>query len=141
MTHDSAIPKAISKVLSRNDTGATGGHQAGILVPKDPRILSFFPRLDSSTKNPRARMSVSDPQGRLWRFMFIYYNNKRFGGTRNEYRLTWMTTFVKQHNLREGDKLTLLRDNDGTYSIDWLREGLPETGVLRLGSTWKVVRI
>lgn len=140
MTHDSARPKAISKVLSRNDTGETGGHQAGILVPKDPRILSFFPPLDSSTKNPRARMSVRDAQGRPWGFTFIHYNNKRFGGTRNEYRLTCMTTFMKHYNLRAGDKLTLLRD-DGTYSIDWLREGLPETGVLRLGSSWKVVRI
>ena len=141
MTHNSARPKAISKVLSRNDTGETSGHQAGILVPKDLRILSFFPPLDSSTKNPRARMSVRDPQGRLWGFTFIYYNNKYFGGTRNEYRLTWMTTFMKQYNLQAGDKLTLLRDNDGTYGIDWLREGMPETGILRLGGSWKVVRI
>ena len=35
--------KSISKILSANDIGATGGHQAGILIPKDPRILGFFP--------------------------------------------------------------------------------------------------
>ena len=35
---------AIEKTLSKNDTGETGGHQAGILVPKEPDILGFFPR-------------------------------------------------------------------------------------------------
>jgi hypothetical protein len=43
----------ISKVLSANDTGDTGGHQAGILVPKDPDILAFFPKLDANRRNPR----------------------------------------------------------------------------------------
>ena len=32
-------PKCISKVLSSNDTGETGSHQAGILIPKGGEIL------------------------------------------------------------------------------------------------------
>ena len=35
---------AVEKILSRNDTGETGGHQAGIHVPKKKEILSFFQR-------------------------------------------------------------------------------------------------
>ena len=34
--------KAISKILSSNDIGLTGTHQAGIHVPKEENILSFF---------------------------------------------------------------------------------------------------
>jgi len=34
-----------AKLLSANDTGETGGHQAGILVPKsDAELLAFFQR-------------------------------------------------------------------------------------------------
>ena len=35
-------PTAITKILSMNDTGETGGHQAGILVPKGGDVLRFF---------------------------------------------------------------------------------------------------
>jgi len=42
---------AIKKVLSANDSGETGGHQAGILIPKNQDILSFFPVLGNSEKN------------------------------------------------------------------------------------------
>src|SRR5215469_7482404 len=48
-----AIVSQIRKTLSANDVGSTGAHQAGILIPKDPKILAFFPTLDASTKNPR----------------------------------------------------------------------------------------
>ena len=48
-----APPLAITKELSANDTGHTGGHQAGILIPKNSRILSFFPKLGTESKNPR----------------------------------------------------------------------------------------
>lgn len=140
MIDNVARPRAITKNLSRNDTGETGGHQAGILVPKDPQILTFFPSLDSSMKNPRVWLHFNDPQGRLWKFSFIYYNNSYFGGTRNEYRLTWMTAFIKNYNLKAGDKLTFLRDDDG-YNINYEREGMSQSDVLRLGTSWKIVRI
>ena len=90
------IEQTISKVLSANDTGETGGHQAGLLIPKQERILSFFPSLDASTLNPRAHLQFEDDVGALWEFAFIYYNNGLFGGTRNEYRLTRMTRFMRE---------------------------------------------
>ena len=40
---------AISKNLSANDTGETGGNRAGMLIPKTGEILTFFP-LDANQK-------------------------------------------------------------------------------------------
>ena len=85
----------ISKKLSANDVGMNGNHQAGILIPKNREILSFFPYLGENEKNPRVNLKFTDPYGKDWIFSFIYYNNKFFGGTRNEFRLTRMTTFLR----------------------------------------------
>jgi len=149
-------PKSISKVLSGNDTGETGGHQAGMLIPKDQNILSFFPKLDSNEKNPRALLRIFDDAGHPWKWNFIYYNNKLFGGTRNEYRLTGMTAYFRTNALKPGDTITLSREEKGYVSIEYLRsqnfknhEASPSNsrevnGVKRtrieLGSTWKVIK-
>ena len=77
------IVDVIEKTLSRNDTGETGSHQAGIAIPKKKGILSFFPDLDNKIKNPRILLNFTDSSGKLWEFSFIYYNNKYFDGTRN----------------------------------------------------------
>lgn len=134
---------AIEKILSRNDTGETGGHQAGILIPKDKQILSFFPGLNNVEKNPRLTITFHDHMGEKWPFSFIYYNNKFFGGTRNEYRLTGMTKYIHANNLKSGDILTLFRDEHGTYSVKYQRESVYTTGSgpLKLSNTWKVVKI
>ena len=92
MTHTAQI----TKTLSANDVGETGGHQAGILVPKEREILSFFPSLNPRDKNPRVTLVFREPDGiTRWDFNFIYYNNRFFGGTRNEYRLTCMTKYFR----------------------------------------------
>lgn len=135
-------PAAITKELSRNDTGETGGHQAGILIPRDRAVLSFFPRLNPEEFNPRHRLTFRDSLGTLWAFSFIYYNNRFFGGTRNEYRLTCMTPFMRAHNLRAGDRLTLSRDADSRFYLSYVRRNEPtDEGRLTLGSTWRVVNI
>ncbi len=54
-------PTRITKVLSANDTGETGGHQAGMLVPKEGRILAFFPSLDPSEKNGNYKDGLTLP--------------------------------------------------------------------------------
>lgn len=134
---------SIRKVLSRNDTSETGGHQGGILVPKQEVILSFFPRLHEEEYNPRVVITFRDFLERNWSFAFIHYNNRLFGGTRNEYRLTGMTAFLRSVNARAGDSITLNRDSDGIYSI--LHS--PASGIvygegcLHLGSGWKVISI
>ncbi|HEY3934916.1 MAG TPA: EcoRII N-terminal effector-binding domain-containing protein [Gemmatimonadales bacterium] len=138
----SARPTEITKLLSENDTGQTGGHQAGILVPREESILSFFPRLDRAEYNPRHKLWFADPHGKKWQFNFIYYNNKLFGGTRNEYRLTCMTPFMRSHNLRAGDTLIFSRDEEQRFHVSYRRQHEPaDDGVLKIGPTWRVVRI
>lgn len=135
-------PKSITKLLSQNDTGETGGHQAGILVPRDGNLLAFFPSLDPTQYNPRHTLHFIDPHGRKWAFSFIYYNNKFFGGTRNEYRMTCMTPFFRAHNLKAGDTLVFTRDEENRFHISYRRENEPlEGGVLKLGTTWRVVEL
>lgn len=138
--------KTISKILSANDTGETGGHQAGLLIPKEERILSFFPTLDKTKLNPRSHLQFQDMDGRFWEFAFIYYNNKFFNGTRNEYRLTRMTRYIRQAGLRAGDEVFMrFRAAEG-YSISYQRKSAKTTiekkktgTVLRLGSGWKII--
>lgn len=130
--------QAIEKVLSANDTGETGGHQAGILVPKDVNILSFFPQLDKGLKNPRMVMDIIDDSGREWSFVFVYYNNRFFGGTRNEYRLTGMTSYFREFNLKAGDVIIFRRHTNNYLTISYKRNSKSEK-ILRLSSTWKVI--
>ncbi|MBS1069751.1 EcoRII N-terminal effector-binding domain-containing protein [Gluconobacter cerinus] len=97
-----------AKLLSANDTGETGGHQAGILVPKtDAELLAFFPPLDLEKKNPDAWIWCEDKYGKKWKLRYIYYNNKLHtpGGTRNEYRITWMTEYLRLNSAKPGDSV------------------------------------
>lgn len=139
------IIKKITKTLSANDTGETGGHQAGILIPKTPRILSFFPELDASIKNPRISLHFYEEDGiTKWPFEFIYYNGKFFGGTRNEFRLTWMTQYLRAKNAKTGDRIEMLLDNEGRRHIVLKREkdsAEDDDGVLRLRGGWKVIEL
>ena len=142
---------SISKILSANDTGETGGHQAGILIPKDNDILSFFPTLSAlNEKNPRVRLTFTDAGGDKWNFNFIYYNNKFYGGTRNEFRLTGMTKYIRTNNLKAGDMIILRRNTTGDRFIEHQRSGFMQvvsasesernyTVRLKLSHTWRVI--
>ena len=134
------MTERIAKVLSANDTGETGGHQAGILVPREPDVLAFFPELDGSQYNPRVHLNFLDDSGTFWEFAFIYYNNRFFDGTRNEYRLTRMTKYIRQASLAVGDEVILSRDGD-RYFVAHKRKRQVERagGVLKLGTGWRVV--
>jgi len=134
----------ISKVLSKNDTGETGGHQAGILVPKDPRILDYFPDIGNNEKNPRVRLSFIDDNGDKWKFTFIYYNNVFYGGTRNEYRLTWMTEYIRVNGLKAGNVLFFFFNDEGERRITYKKVDEQKNfddGVLRIGKSWRVINI
>jgi hypothetical protein len=136
--------RRISKTLSANDTGETGGHQAGILVPKEPGILNFFPSLDPKADNPRCQLMFMDQSGKFWEFSFIYYNNKLRGGTRNEYRLTRMTKYIRECGLNVGDEMSLSRDERDRYLIAYTRLNQPgrtASGALKLGSGWRIVQL
>lgn len=135
--------RSIGKVLSKNDTGETGAHQAGILVPKEPGILSFFPKLDASQHNPRCHLMFLDSSGTFWEFAFIYYNGKFFEGTRNEFRLTRMTSYIRQTALVAGDEIVLSHDGH-RFMISHKRQrqqGMNSAGVLKLGTGWRIVSI
>ncbi|MGD6780179.1 EcoRII N-terminal effector-binding domain-containing protein [Sutcliffiella horikoshii] len=135
---------AISKALSANDTGETGGHQAGILIPKKDSILSFFPTLTKETKNPRSKLKFIDCEGKEWFFTFIYYNNRFYEGTRNEFRLTGMTSFIRKYDLKAGDTIILTCDDENNMFISHERKTIvssPPSTILKLGSSWKVVKI
>lgn len=140
-----SCPARITKVLSANDVGETGAHQAGILVPKDKEILSFFPSLNPQEKNPRVTLAFREEDGiTRWDFNFIYYNNRFFGGTRNEYRLTCMTQYLKARNAKVGDHVVLSRCPEGRLTVELKRanaQTLREDDVLVLSGGWKVIKI
>ncbi|MGA8122281.1 type II restriction endonuclease [Rouxiella badensis] len=78
------------KRLSANDTGASGGHQVGIYVPS-VIIEILFPSINHvNEKNPDAFLNTnfSSHQCSGTKARAVYYNNKFFGGTRNEKRIT-----------------------------------------------------
>ena len=134
--------RTIAKSLSANDTGESGGHQAGILVPKDPEILGYFPTLDKKQKNPRHKMLFMDESKAEWEFTFIYYNNKFFGGTRNEFRLTGMTRFIREKGLKEGDELIFHSDPDKGKTIRCKKMSqVASSGAIKLKGKWKVIKI
>ena len=135
---------AIKKRLSKNDTGETGGHQAGMLIPKNSEILSFFPDLNNTEKNPRVLLNFKDNFEKRWSFSFIYYNNKFFGGTRNEYRLTGMTKFFRANKLSEGDEVILERNINGFYNVRFQKLNdlnLVSDNKLILNNKWVSIKI
>jgi Restriction endonuclease EcoRII, N-terminal len=140
------VTAEVRKRLSANDVGTTGGHQAGILVPKEERILSFFPSLEKTVRNPRMKLVVFERQSReRWEFNFIYYNNKLFGeGTRNEYRLTGMTGFMRAIDAKVDDALVFSRDENASLEVDIIRSNASSSlkmdgDTLVLGGGWTVI--
>lgn len=117
--------KVFCKTLSANDVGATGGHQGGILIPKsEAELLSFLPPLDPAIKNPDAWIECFDETGTLRRFRFVYYNNRLhdLNGTRNEYRITYMTRYFREISAREGDTFEISKeDGEPRYVIRLVR--------------------
>jgi hypothetical protein len=133
------------KVLTANDTGESGGHQAGIHIPKgDTGLLAFLPRLDSGVKNPDAWIQCVDQAGEIWKFRYIHYNNKLhdLNGTRNEYRITNMTKYFRSVGAREGDDFLISSSTAGsTYNISlipvnrensWIKEPIKLKGWSRV---------
>ncbi len=79
------------------------------------------------------------PVGSFHLFITITF----FGGTRNEYRLTRMTRFIKSNNLKVGDELYLINEDDGEgiKRIVFKRNSRPSGTKLKLSGEWKVIQI
>ena len=121
--------KSALKVLSENDVGETNSHQAGFLIPKEFVRNGLFEELPNDSLNPRLRLRILDLTDNSELFVsYIYYNNRYFGGTRFEYRLTGLTRWIKNHGLRSGDVLQITRTDKHEYSVDILKgERKPST--------------
>jgi hypothetical protein len=106
------------KRLSDNDVGVTNSHQAGFLIPKLFVREGLFEALTNEELNPRVRLKFRDlTDGMDIYLSYIYYNNKFFGGTRHEYRLTGLTRWIKNHGLKSGDTIQISRLNKYDYTI------------------------
>jgi hypothetical protein len=136
----SSVHVLLHKILTANDVGATGSHQAGIVVPKS--ITGYFPALDESLMNPDAWIDVVTELGdERWRY--IHYNNRVVGsGTRDEYRLTHVTGFLRTAAARVGDALELERVDDYRYACDVRAAELgADTLTLTTSGPWRVVQL
>lgn len=131
----------ISKILSSNDTGQTGGHQSGILIPKRREILMMFPSLNNRIKNPRKKIVLIGPDEKRWTFKFIYYNNKFFGGTRNEYRLTGMTDFFREYDLYSGDEISFFKKNTDLLKVSFNKNTSKDPEMIKLNSKWRIIKL
>lgn len=138
----------LEKTLSANDVGTTGTHQAGVLIPKRPEALGVFPPLDPMSRNPREVLKAFDEDGKLWPLNFIYYNNRNFGGTRNEYRLTGVGPYLRSRSAEEGAVLQIERREDNAYRLTLIgRRQISESEAsadqvvrLRLTGSWRLVK-
>ena len=101
--------QTFQKALTANDTGESGGHQAGIHIPKSQvDLLRFLPPLDPRVKNPSVWICFTDGDGSEWSFRYVYYNNRLHDsqGTRDEYRITHMTKYFRAVGANCGDLLS-----------------------------------
>jgi hypothetical protein len=102
--------QTFEKILTANDAGETGGHQAGMHIPKSQEeLVEFLPKLDPGLKNPDIWLSCTDEDGNEWQFRYVYYNNRLHvpGGTRDEYRLAHTTRYFRAVGARSGDKFRI----------------------------------
>ena len=123
------------KTLSANDTGKTSGNQAGIYVSK--HNVNFFPKL-GNTKNPYSWIKCIDQNGKVWDFCYIYYNNKHHfdHGTRDEYRITHITDFLKYFNATKGDTITICdKPKSVYYSIKVEKQPVVKNKVVHMTKT------
>ena len=63
-----------------------------------------------------------DQNGNVWEFSLVYYNNKKFGKTRDEFRLTGMTKFMRTFGLKKGDKIKFAKDRKNRLKITCVKE-------------------
>lgn len=112
----------VSKVLTWNDCGQGRSHQAGVHLPKDLG-RSLFGKVGESQKNPKITLSLAPfGAGANMSAVVTYYNSRKFGGTRDEFRITRISQFIRESRLRPGDSLILDFDPvTRVGTIDYLR--------------------
>ncbi len=102
---------AFSKFITANDTGATGGHQAGFHMHKKSWPL-FFDSEGQKGENKDKFVTIKWQNSFETQSRFIYYGT----GTRNEYRLTRFGKgfpFLQDENI--GDLLVITKQSKEFY--------------------------
>jgi hypothetical protein len=130
----------LRKILTPNDTGTTGSHQAGIVVPKS--LLAHFPTLDPARLNPDEWLDIASDHG-TFRWRFIHYNNRVVArGTRDEFRLTHIREFLRRAGASTGDALEFERTGFRAYWCRVIDAGLDaDSLVLSRSGPWRVVSL
>ena len=132
----------VQKILSPNDMGDTRSHQAGIHVPKS--LLHFFPALNESALNPRSHVLLRSEYGVVGMCAYIHYNNRVVSdGTRDEYRITRIRSFLTECGARTGDTVEFTRMGGNQYLVSIVgseTKRVSNTMVVDLASGWKTVR-
>ncbi|WP_148569962.1 type II restriction endonuclease [Leclercia adecarboxylata] len=128
------------KRLSANDTGATGGHQVGLYIPSGI-VAELFPSIDHKTElNPSVllRATYSSHECAESEARAIYYNNKFFGQTRNEKRITRWGPGSPLQNPENTGALSILafehEPSQDSKSVEvWVCTGPDEEDVIESG--------
>jgi Restriction endonuclease EcoRII, N-terminal len=130
----------LRKLLTDNDLGATGSHQAGVHVPKG--LAKYFPTLEEAELNPDVWLQVRHVGGTS-RWRFIHYNNGVVGsGTRDEFRLTHVTEFLGAAGALAGDTLELTRTGPISYDARVAsQDARNDSLVLSVAGGWRVVQL
>lgn len=118
--------ESFAKILTPTDVGETGAgggrsHQSGIDVRKNQ--VDSFPPLDESEINPEIPLLAVDDAGRSVQLRFVHFNKKLHGlGTRDVYRITGIGEYLRDKRARSGDRVTLVRNAEGSYRMDLLQD-------------------
>ena len=131
----------VIKLLSANDIGVTGSHQAGLHIPKNSPIIRLMPQKMLKEINPRIDLVLLSPNlSKSFVAQFIYYNNALRGGTRDEFRLTCVRELLKEIGATLGDQLVFDFEYGSQVQVSLIKankidenEPLPWTG------SWKVI--
>lgn len=135
----------IAKQLTANDLGITGGHQAGLHVPKDSPLIRFIRTESKVEENPRVTLNLCDEvTGYICTATLIYYNNAIRGGTRDEFRLTGTTAFLKLLGAEVGDEIILEMDDGETFMASLVKQTFAkskenEEELIKLNGKWRLI--
>lgn len=112
--------KSFFKFISANDSGETGGHQSGILIPK-PAVPVIFPESYKRGEKHDYLAKVLWNEEIETHSKFTYYGKK----TRDEYRLTrFGKAFIYSERVETGSIFILIRNDEEfrDYSAYILKE-------------------
>jgi len=119
--HLANLESEVEKILSANDLGDTTSHQAGFLVPHKIVRAGYFPTLKDNSRNPRLKLKFIEMDGVLQHEVnYIKYNNKVFGGTRYEYRITGVIGLFRHNLLRAGDSIIFKPINKYVFGVSFI---------------------